>query len=96
MKFRPLHDRVAVRRVEEIAGVLHLEMDLVQGPSLAQVLELRDPRNEPLDSHAEAGVRHAAEPPEIEVPPVGLGVETLLAQLYFDPHPKELMLRNHA
>ncbi len=32
---------VAVRRVEEVGGTVHLEMDLVPGPSLAQVLEGR-------------------------------------------------------
>jgi hypothetical protein len=40
---------VAVRHVEEIGDVMHLEMDLVRGPSLAQVLKGRlDERRGPL------------------------------------------------
>src|SRR5690349_7622242 len=47
-------------------------VDTVEQPRVrngfSQMIEAADPRDDAFDPHAEAGVRDAAEPPEIEVP----------------------------
>ena len=52
---------------------------------LADVRNSRDPGHRALESEPEARVDERAVLPEIEVPPVGVGIETLLAQQYDRP-----------
>ena len=50
---------------------------------VADVRHAGHEQHRPLQAQAEAGVRHRAVPPQVEVPPVGLRVEALLAHPLF-------------
>src|SRR5213593_3972260 len=57
-----------------------------EGNSLPDVGNSADPRDCPLDTQPEAGMHEGPVLPEIEIPTVGLGIESLL------PDPREQLL----
>src|SRR6185437_14948537 len=75
--------RVLLTSPAQSAGIRHqLRLDPVdrarERNCLPHVLEAANPAHHPLDSHAEAAVRHAAEAAQIEVPLDRFGRELVL------------------